>query len=623
MSFIRNFKKKKMKKKIKNKFLNSNYTIFSLSVIISLLVYIITLSRTVNFIDSGELIICGYLYGIPHPTGYPLYVNLIRFFQILSPLTPVLTANLFSAFVSSLSAGFIALTVKRKFGFFPSLIAAVFFAFHLITWNISTETEVYSLSALLISVLLYLASEREDKKKYLLIFYISGLALTNHLFVIGAVIPIFLISIIKFRKNKSKLIILPFLLFFAGLSLYFFLYIRSAQSPVMDWGGVSRGYKYLYWHITGRQYQVWMFSEGFSQIFNNFKILLFLLFKNLYFPILVFSIAGFIYLFKKSKIVFSIMILTCILNLLYSSLYKIPDIDSYLLPTVIVFSIMTGFGIGYLSKKISFKYLPAIASLILIFPFIYYFPQFNKKNTYLAYDYAKSILDFLPDSSVYIDNVPGSIAWDEVSPIMYLQLIEKYRDDVIVIDKELLRRSWYVKKINRTYPELAVFWAEDLAVYLRQLESWENGENLDVILLQSSFEKLLESLVKFGSTKGGSFISRPSSDFYTNMPDYDMLFLQDHPLKPYGFFFSLDIEQDDSNIWRNISFRTGSESFYRSNERYLMNINYIKQSIWRKIYYISENNEGRITEDILPYLNLILSLDREDSLANDLKMRLF
>ena len=38
------------------------------------IVYLFTVSPTVNFIDSGELITAAYEPGIAHPPGYPLYV---------------------------------------------------------------------------------------------------------------------------------------------------------------------------------------------------------------------------------------------------------------------------------------------------------------------------------------------------------------------------------------------------------------------------------------------------------------------------------------------------------------------------------------------------------------------
>jgi hypothetical protein len=45
--------------------------------VVTLVAYLVTLSPTVNFIDSGEIITVGATAGIAHPPGYPLYTILI------------------------------------------------------------------------------------------------------------------------------------------------------------------------------------------------------------------------------------------------------------------------------------------------------------------------------------------------------------------------------------------------------------------------------------------------------------------------------------------------------------------------------------------------------------------
>ncbi len=71
-------------------------------------VYCATLARTVGFIDSGELAWASATFGIPHPTGYPLYTLLTYLFVSAFPfLEPIVSINLFSAFaVSAATAGF-------------------------------------------------------------------------------------------------------------------------------------------------------------------------------------------------------------------------------------------------------------------------------------------------------------------------------------------------------------------------------------------------------------------------------------------------------------------------------------------------------------------------------------
>ncbi|MEW6104067.1 MAG: DUF2723 domain-containing protein, partial [bacterium] len=53
---------------------------------ISFGVYLHTLTPTVGFHDSGELITCTWTLGIAHPPGYPLYTLLGKVFITLIPI---------------------------------------------------------------------------------------------------------------------------------------------------------------------------------------------------------------------------------------------------------------------------------------------------------------------------------------------------------------------------------------------------------------------------------------------------------------------------------------------------------------------------------------------------------
>ena len=51
-----------------------NYILSTTGLVISFIIYLITLAPTVYWGDSGELITAIYTLGIPHPAGIPLYV---------------------------------------------------------------------------------------------------------------------------------------------------------------------------------------------------------------------------------------------------------------------------------------------------------------------------------------------------------------------------------------------------------------------------------------------------------------------------------------------------------------------------------------------------------------------
>src|SRR5439155_3119742 len=70
-----------------------------------LVVYLATVSPTVNFIDSGELITALHEPGVVHPPGYPLY-TLLGYVASLLPLGEVAhRVNLFSAFWGAVAVG--------------------------------------------------------------------------------------------------------------------------------------------------------------------------------------------------------------------------------------------------------------------------------------------------------------------------------------------------------------------------------------------------------------------------------------------------------------------------------------------------------------------------------------
>lgn len=599
---------------------NNQILLFFLVFISVFIIYLTTLAPTVTFIDSGELITCCKFFYIPHPTGYPLYIILNQMFIILSPLNVALTVNIFSALTAALAASFISLIVSKKMGFIPAIISALIFSFHPIVWDIANVAEVYALSALLICFYLFLIYINLNRY-ILLIFFLSGLFLGNHLFAISVIIPVFLILLKEYNKKEKRLFPIPFILALFGISIYLILYFRSFSSPFLDWGGVSRGLPYLFKHISGKQYQVWMFSQGLSGIVKNLTYLLSLLFKNIFSPLYILSIPGAFYLYKKNKKFFFILIFSIIINLFNSSLYEIPDISSYLIPTIISLSILSGFGIIIISKKLNFKFFPLLLLIITILPILFYYNKFNKQQLYLPEDNAKAILNFLPDSAVFFNNAPGAISWDEVSPIIYLQEVVNYRKDVLVIDKELLRRSWYIKSLNKNNPDLSLSWAKEIAEYLPLLEDWENSKEINISTLQFAFENLINSIIRYGEEKGGFFFSRPSKKFYSSIPDTDLRALDNYNIIPYGFFFTIDENIDDSIFWQDIQFHNIPKNL-RNNIRVQMMVQYIKQSVWRKIYFIVQKNEGKIDLSIIPLLDFILSIYPDDSLAIDLKNKI-
>ncbi len=114
-----------------------------------LLLYALTAHRGLQFADSGELQTVALHGGIPHATGYPLWVLLARAFAWLPLGAPEFRVTLFSA---ACGAAALALMVRRLgemgVGLAASVTAACFLGVTFSFWRASVRAEVYTLSAL-------------------------------------------------------------------------------------------------------------------------------------------------------------------------------------------------------------------------------------------------------------------------------------------------------------------------------------------------------------------------------------------------------------------------------------------------------------------------------------------
>jgi len=120
-----------------------------------LALYAATLAPSVLPGDSGEFQIAAPTLGIPHPTGYPLYLVLGRLFSLLPMASVAYRLNLFSA-VAAAGAVWAVYRAGRALGLRPtaSLLGASLLAVSETFWNQATIAEKYALNALFVALTL-------------------------------------------------------------------------------------------------------------------------------------------------------------------------------------------------------------------------------------------------------------------------------------------------------------------------------------------------------------------------------------------------------------------------------------------------------------------------------------
>jgi hypothetical protein len=541
------------------KFLKKYYAV--ITGLLVFIVYITTLAPSVVEIDSGELAAVQCTLGIAHPTGYPLFTILGYLFHLLPlPFSKIYQLNLLTSIWCSLGVGLFVYTSKlvldninsfipqkfiertktenkKKKGkqdqpnhnlskfeipeikrYLAAVLGGLILAFSKTFWFQSTSVEVYSLQIFLFTLIIlflikaYLYKNDFAKIKFInpwLVFaVILALGFSNHmttLFVLPGVAYLYF-DRNKFNKKSIYQIGLMLCVFIPVLILvYSYLPIRASQNPVLDWGNPNNLTRLLR-HVEGDQYHVWLFSStsAAEKQFSYFVLNL----PNEFIVSLFICFIGLIAAFIKARKFFYFILITFLFTVLYAINYDIKDIDSYFILAYISLAFFAVFGIVQLLSLLKLKEHPYAISLSLITIFIavqiyFNYDNVNQSDVYTFEDYTKSVLNYCSKNSVVF-----SYEWDYfVSPSYYFQYAEHYRSDVTVVDKELLRRSWYYHQLNEDHPKLLKNMKPDVNSFLQALIPFESGGNFNSNLLETYYRKIMTDLVATNIDKRNYYIS--------------------------------------------------------------------------------------------------------------------
>ncbi len=214
----------------------------------SFIVYMMTTAPVVAFWDNGEFIAVGYILGVGHPPGSPVYTLLSRLFGLLPFPNVAQAVNFTSVFAATLAVVFFSLAIskiaKRWEGeiksfadgiptYVAGITACLFIAFSFSYWENALEAEVYAWNVLVMAATLWLvlrwselAGPSRPRKLLYLVFYLLALGVGIHM---GSLLwaPGFLLFMILFERSYigSVLLAVPF-------AMGFFL-----MSKGMAWSG--------------------------------------------------------------------------------------------------------------------------------------------------------------------------------------------------------------------------------------------------------------------------------------------------------------------------------------------------------------------------------------------------
>jgi hypothetical protein len=366
-------------------------------------VYLTTVSPTVNFIDSGELITALHEPGVAHPPGYPLY-TLLGYVASRVPIGDVAwRVNAMSAFWGALAVGAYFILIFRVALFIqprsaerrvegrgrrgrvrsvsdtsdapaqtaagrPNLqwlyiagaaAGASLLAASSTFWSRTAQAKMYSLHFFLLAILFLLALEarkayerQDDTKVTRWLVALSaalGLAFTNHLMTALAVIPVGLLFLTGDRPRDRLMAIARRTRFVAPaflvpLLLYLYMPLRASQSPVMNWGSTDN-WGDFWRHVTGWQFRTYLEGDVAGNVSRNTQLIAGYAAEQwgfLTIVVLAAAVIGAVFLARTSAPLFIATLALLVITLSFDLVYGISEIEPYVVPIYVVACVWAG-----------------------------------------------------------------------------------------------------------------------------------------------------------------------------------------------------------------------------------------------------------------------------------------
>lgn len=411
--------------------------------------YIYSSTKVFSTGDGAELLTSAITLGIAHPSGYPLYMEILRLFSLIPigsiPFRAVLVSILFALLsLYILYKIVLKITDDKYSALFGVALLGVAYSF----FGQSVVIKFYTLNLFIISIMLYIgvktALEGYKKEYQYFSAFLLGLTLSNHHTGFMMVLPFIILSLF-YIKDVIRNLPVSIGLFILGFLANLHMLLRGnkvfSQVPVEDLSSFLEVFLRKPYEKGSSINVVKTGFFDFSGYFYATKNISIILYNNFTPIAFLFFFIGLFFVFKISKKVW-IFLLTFFFT--YSIFLAkmtfsqtLIDMNSwyivahqYFLPMLFSFAIFSSIGVAYFVKILPTteflkKFIPVSISVGALLPIFERLIDQNFNNNYVPYSIPKTIIGSLPIGSVYLthgDNHNFS-SW-------YMKYVALYRQDI-------------------------------------------------------------------------------------------------------------------------------------------------------------------------------------------------
>ena len=413
------------------------------------------------FDDSLEFqLVCPTL-GIAHPTGYPLYTLLGKFFTLIPIGDAAYRVNLMSAFFAALTVVFTCLIVRMLTDDSPSaLFASLAIAVSPVFWSQAVIAEVYSLNAFFTALVVYLLLRWEADRRQrtaasmsgaaapnslLLAAFVYGLSLTHHRLMLLLAPAMALFAWLTERRifTDLRLVSRLILLFLAPLLLYAYIPLRGLHTSSLDgtyqntWSGFLR-------HVTASGYNVFITGNPLAQS-RPLSFYWQLLVSQFGLVGVALGLVGFFASTRKPR-PSTLLGVAFALNAAFVLTYRVADIEVFAIPAFLLYAVWIGIGMDFLlnlATRLAERVLPQagaktpafchllLATLFLLQPLALLrdnYPVLDLSQWWAVHDYGVDMLSQPLEDNAVVIGILG-----EMTLLRYFQRTEGLRPEVVTI----------------------------------------------------------------------------------------------------------------------------------------------------------------------------------------------
>jgi Protein of unknown function (DUF2723) len=406
--------------------------------LIALAIYVRTLLPGPSVGDWGEMQLIPAQFGVPHPTGYPLYMVVGKLFSLLPVGSVAFRADLLSALCAA-GAAAISVLISSRLGVRPVIagLAGVTLAVTGTLWTEATFAEVNTFHLLLVAALIHRAlvwrAERRDSDLRLGGLLV-GLSLANHPLAIS-VAPIVVLWVLADARGRLRerpsLVLQAAALALLGVSVYAVIPLRALAGPASVYGGL------LTWDglsglVTGAQFRGDMHVgtvQSLDVAARAVPSVVGLLAAASNAVFVVAGLVGAVLLLARDRWPGTMFVLLVATNVYLFANY-VGDLDHYLLLTWLVLSVWTAslaealikvgarrLGPWFVRAQVLFVVLPLTIAMGN-------WATHDESENRIGEGLAGAVFGQLPSNAVLVTY------WDALTTLSYMHCIEGQRPDV-------------------------------------------------------------------------------------------------------------------------------------------------------------------------------------------------